>query len=141
MSTSDDELVRAAGGVVLRDGPGGEREVLIVHRPHRADWSLPKGKLDEREAPDAAAVREVLEETGWRCELVERLASVEYVDHRGRPKRVDWWSMRPAGDEAAAAPIDPAEVDEVRWVTADEAERILTYDTDRHVVRAALAVS
>jgi 8-oxo-(d)GTP phosphatase len=33
-------LVRAAGGVIVRDG-----SVLLVHRPKYNDWSLPKGKL------------------------------------------------------------------------------------------------
>ncbi len=41
----DDVAVRAAGGVVLRDGPEGP-EVAVVHRPRYDDWSLPKGKLE-----------------------------------------------------------------------------------------------
>ncbi len=139
MSAFGAGLVRAAGGVVLRDGPGDDPEVLVVHRPHRRDWSLPKGKLDDGEDAEAAAVREVLEETGWTCDLVEPLPASEYVDHRGRPKRVDWWVMRPVGTAPVAPPIDPGEVDEVRWVAVREAERLLTYGTDRAVLHAALA--
>jgi 8-oxo-dGTP pyrophosphatase MutT (NUDIX family) len=37
--------VRAAGGVVVRPGPGGEVELAIVHRSAWGDWTLPKGKL------------------------------------------------------------------------------------------------
>ena len=40
----------AAGGVVWRRDVKGEIEVLLVHRPHYDDWSLPKGKLEEGEA-------------------------------------------------------------------------------------------
>ena len=38
------DLIRAAGVVLLRQA-GDTREVLIVHRPHYGDWSLPKGKV------------------------------------------------------------------------------------------------
>ena len=44
-------------------------KVLIVHRPRYDDWSLPKGKLEPGESARSAAVREVEEETGLRCEV------------------------------------------------------------------------
>ena len=88
-------LVRAAGGVVLRRGPAGELETLLVHRPRYDDWTLPKGKLLPGEAEEDAALREVEEETGLACEIEGELASVEYTDSRGRPKRVRYYVMRP----------------------------------------------
>ena len=48
--------VWAAGGVVLR-GVAGRPEVLLAHRPHRKDWSFPKGKLDPGETLGRAAER------------------------------------------------------------------------------------
>ena len=54
----DSAEVKAAGGVVWRRGPGGI-EVAVAHRPHREDWSLPKGKLDPGEGWEEAALREV----------------------------------------------------------------------------------
>ena len=56
--------VEAAGGVVVHQG-----RVLIVHRPRYDDWTLPKGKLDRGESFEDAALREVWEETGVRCNL------------------------------------------------------------------------
>jgi 8-oxo-dGTP diphosphatase len=64
----DSAEVKASGGVVYRDGADG-LEVLLVHRPRYDDWSLPKGKLDDGESWEDAAVREVEEETGLRCAL------------------------------------------------------------------------
>ncbi len=60
--------VKAAGGVVWRRGAGGI-EVAVCHRPHREDWSLPKGKLDPGETWEEAALREVEEEIGFTCTL------------------------------------------------------------------------
>lgn len=122
------KVVRAAGAVLWRPAPGGI-EVCVVHRPGLADWSLPKGRLENDEHPLVGAVREVVEETGVRGEPQLRLPSVSYVIPDGRPKTVDFWLMR-AGDGPAAAVMDPAEVDEVRWLSPDEAVRILSYPGD-----------
>lgn len=119
--------VRAAGGLVERTAPDGTVQVLVVHRPRYDDWSFPKGKLDPGEDFLAAAVREVREETGLEVEVGEELAPVRYHDHRGRPKVVRYWRMRAVG--GAFEPND--EVDEVRWLPADDARPLLTYPHDR----------
>ena len=123
--------VLAAGGVVARPCAGGE-EVAVVHRPRYGDWSLPKGKLEPGESFEAAALREVEEETGLRCELGPELVSTSYRDRRDRPKRVRYWAMTPvAGD---FTPTD--EVDEIRWLPLDEARALLTYERDAPVLDA-----
>jgi 8-oxo-dGTP diphosphatase len=116
-------LVRAAGGVVSRNG-----HVVLVHRPKYDDWSFPKGKAEPGESDEDCALREVSEETGLRCRLGDELASSEYVDARGRPKRVRWWRMEPVADDGFS-PND--EVDELRWVTPEEASSLLSYTRDR----------
>jgi 8-oxo-(d)GTP phosphatase len=130
-------LVRAAGGIVMRAGPGGP-EVVLVHRPAYDDWSFPKGKLEPGEDESAAALREVEEETGLRAEPVEDLGAVTYVDGRGRPKVVRYWRMEvPEGAEPSAA----NEVDLARWVPLDEAEDLLTYPHDRQLLRRVVGQS
>ena len=119
-------LVRAAGGLVRRGGVQG-LEVLLVHRPKYDDWTFPKGKADDGELDEDCALREVTEETGLRCLLESGAGITEYIDAKGRPKRVRWWLMRPLEDRGFA-PND--EVDELRWVTLGDAARLLTYDRD-----------
>jgi 8-oxo-dGTP diphosphatase len=123
------DRVDAAGGVVVRDG-----QVLLVHRPRYDDWTFPKGKLDPGESFEDAAVREVEEETGLRCNLVRELPATRY-EVNGRPKLVRYWLMEPEA-EAPFAPND--ETDELRWLPPREALALLTYDRDRDVVAAAL---
>jgi 8-oxo-dGTP diphosphatase len=114
-------VVRAAGGLVVRDGT-----VLLVHRPSYDDWSFPKGKCDDGESDAECALREVEEETGLRCELLDELGETRYRDGKGRPKVVRYWRMRAlAGD---FAPHD--EVDEIRWVTPDAAAELLSWSRD-----------
>jgi 8-oxo-dGTP diphosphatase len=126
--------VRAAGGVVRRLRDDGEVEVLLVHRPRYDDWSLPKGKCDPGESDEACARREVNEETGLVVDLEDPLPAVRYEDHRGRPKVVHYWVMRPKGDPAPFVPND--EVDEIRWCSLAEAQQQLSYDHDRDLLRA-----
>ncbi|HUQ22151.1 MAG TPA: NUDIX hydrolase [Gaiellaceae bacterium] len=125
----DEEEVRAGGGVVLRDG-----RVAVVHRPRYDDWSLPKGKAEPGESDEACARREVEEETGLRCELGAELSTTRYQDRSGRPKRIRWWAMRPVS--GAFAPGE--EVDELRWLTPDEARALLSYAPDAAVVEEAV---
>lgn len=126
--------VLAGGGVVWRRRKG-EIRILVVHRPRYDDWTFPKGKVDDGEKISECALREVEEETGYRCELGEKIATMEYTDNKGRLKQVRYWLM-----EVVDGDFEPNdEVDEVRWSPPGEAARLLTYERDVPVLDAALA--
>jgi 8-oxo-dGTP diphosphatase len=131
-----DDVIRAAGGVVWRDGATG-REVLLVHRPKYDDWSFPKGKADDGEDDLACALREVEEETGLRCRPEAEVGCTLYRDGKGRRKVVRYWAMRPAGPngDPQRGPDDPLEVDELAWLSVADAEARLTYRHDREILR------
>jgi 8-oxo-dGTP pyrophosphatase MutT (NUDIX family) len=116
-------VVRAAGGLVVRDG-----SVLLVHRPKYDDWSFPKGKLEGGESWEEGAVREVEEETGLLCEAGELVGTTRYLVSQG-PKEVRYYRMACDGEAAAQN-----EVDEVRWVSLDEARALLTHERDRQLL-------
>jgi 8-oxo-dGTP diphosphatase len=131
---SPTEVVRAAGGLVVRRHQG-VLEIAVVHRPVHQDWSFPKGKLEEGETFELAALREVEEETGLACRLLRFIGHTEYVDRKGRPKAVAYWVM--AAQSGSFAPN--AEVDEMRWVTLDGAFGLLSYPRDRELVAVLMA--
>lgn len=123
-------MIESAGGVVWRNDAAAHVEVLVVHRPRRDDWSLPKGKVRNGESALECALREVREETGFRCvsgdELVESLG----LDRKGRPKRTRYWTMQ----QRSGVFRPNAEVDEVRWVALDDVAAVLTSAQEREVV-------
>ena len=121
-------LVRAAGGIVWRSADGGAPEIVLVYRRVYDDWSFPKGKLHDGESDVDGAIREVLEETGLRCELGAFLGSSRYAPG-GTEKEVRWWAMT-SDDEAHPT----NEVDAVRWASADEARELLSYDGERQLL-------
>ncbi|HZB50074.1 MAG TPA: NUDIX hydrolase [Mycobacteriales bacterium] len=128
-------VIRAAGGVLWRHAEGG-LEIAVVHRQRYDDWSMPKGKLADGEHPLHAAVREVVEETGVQPAVGRRLPIQEYTIGPDR-KTVDYWAMA-APDGAEFRAND--EVDSLRWMRPGEAATWLSYDRDRDLLRAFLAV-
>lgn len=128
-------LVRSAGGVVLR-----QQEVLLIRvsdMKGRPVWSFPKGRIDAGESPAQAAVREVLEETGWSCRIDADLSTTEYWFQReGRRfrKTVVWFKMAPI----ELTGIPDGEVEDAQWVERTEALRRLTYASDAALLSRAL---
>jgi 8-oxo-(d)GTP phosphatase len=131
------DLIEAAGVVLVRPGADGDGpEVAVVHRPHRSDWSLPKGKLEQGERHETAAVRETFEETGVVAVLGPSLGHRRYtVD--GAAKRVRYWraTVHEAHDR-----VPDGEVDEIRWLRRKAAKALLTYSDDRDLVDVALGM-
>jgi 8-oxo-dGTP pyrophosphatase MutT (NUDIX family) len=117
-------LIRAAGGVVVRDG-----RVLLVHRPAYDDWTLPKGKLELDETWEHAALREVAEETNLSCVLDAELGQTHYVDRGGREKEVRYFLMHTIDEPEARN-----EIDEVRWVLLADAPALLSYERDAELL-------
>lgn len=131
---ASEAMIRAAGVVLLRDGERG-REFVVVHRPGRQDWSLPKGKLEDGEHVLVAAMRECDEETGY-WPLLQSPLPLQSYSVGSRPKVVHYWRAK-VREENGFAPDD--EVDEVLWLPITEAPARLTYPSEVDLVaRAAL---
>lgn len=126
----------SAGGVVLKDGL-----VLLIRTTDlrgRTVWAFPKGKLDRGETAPQAAVREVEEETGWRCRIEGELPRSEYWYQREGQrvkKAVRWYRMAPVGEPGGT----DGEVDEVAWVPVGEALDRLTYKSDQATLKRVMS--
>jgi 8-oxo-dGTP diphosphatase len=125
------DKIIAAGAVVTRAGSNGI-EYLLVHRGYRQDWTFPKGKVDPGEHVLTAAVREVREETGFAIELGIPLPTQTYKVE-GKLKDSKYW----LGNLLAGEFVVNDEVDEIAWLSFDEAAKRLTYEHDLDVLNAA----
>ncbi len=117
--------------MVHREGTGGV-EFLLVHRPRYDDWSLPKGHLDNGESYEAAAAREVEEESGYRGSLGREIGTVGYTTRR-KQKVVRYWLL-----EANKGEFKPnKEADAIRWLGPKKARRLVSYTRDANIMAHA----
>lgn len=123
----------ASGGVVLRKKDG-KQQVLLIHRPSYDDWTLPKGKGHPDELHPETAVREILEETGVKARLGLRLPSTTYTVSKG-PKISHFWRASVAGKNRFRP---NREVDRIRWVDVEKADKVLSFEDEADVVRVAV---
>ena len=127
----------SAGGVVYRLDGG--RVLFLLIRDSYANWGFPKGHLEEGEAAEAAAVREVEEETGLTA--VESRGPIETIDwyfrFRGRliHKVCHFYLMESASDRTS--PQAAEGITECQWVPYEDAERMISYANARQVLRRA----
>ena len=115
------------------------RLFVAVVRVREEILALPKGHPFRSESPEAAAQREVREETGLEAELVEKLGDVRYWYVRGGRrvlKNVAFFLFRYRSGSVAD---HDHEVEEARWIPLEEAPRRLAHKGERAMAEAALS--
>jgi 8-oxo-dGTP diphosphatase len=140
MSTFETKEQVSAGGVVYRRR-GEKIEVALISVGETARWQLPKGLVGRGETPEAAALREVGEETGLRCETEAELERVEYWYFSKNGARrvrfhkfVHFYLMRYVSGDVTG---HDDEVNEARWVSLEEAEGMLAFKGERKALSEA----
>lgn len=130
----------SSGGVVFRRTPSGPEFILIRAKGR---WLFPKGNIEKGETPEAAALREIAEETGLPpagLRVVTRLPSIQYTFRWGGQlvfKTVHNFLVE-AQTSAAPRP-QPVEVEEVAWFAAGGARRTLSFKNSQATLDAAIA--
>jgi len=132
------KLAFSSGGVIFRENEG-KIEIALIARENSKIWCLPKGTIEKGESLEETALREVAEETGLEGEIVKKIGKIEYWFYwkphntryhkfvyfflmrylKGDPQNHDW------------------EVDEVRWFPLEGIFKVLTYRSERDIVKKA----
>jgi 8-oxo-dGTP pyrophosphatase MutT (NUDIX family) len=134
----------SAGGIVVRY-EGDTPQLVVGCRRRERDivtWTLPKGTPDPGETREETALREVREETGLDVRISGPLESIEYWFAKGGTrihKTVHYFLMDQVGGDLGR---HDHEFESVRWIDFDEAQTLLTFETERALVaRAAEAIA
>lgn len=127
----------SCGGVIL-DG----RKVLLVQVKNlkgKKIWTFPKGHIEAGETPRQAALREVLEETGYKATIIRPMLRVKYAfTFQGNyiKKMVQWYLMKKLG---RIGKHDASEILSIRWVSLLKAHELVQYPSDIRLVDMLLA--
>ncbi len=122
----------SCGGVILENN-----KVLLVQvksMKGRKIWTFPKGHIEQGETPRQAALREVLEETGYKAAIVKPLLKVRYAfTLKGRYVRkvVQWYLMKKLG---RIGKHDPSEILGINWVSINKAKEMVEYPSDKRLL-------
>jgi 8-oxo-dGTP pyrophosphatase MutT (NUDIX family) len=123
----------SSGGVVQE----GEQLLMVKveNMEGKLAWTFPKGHIEKGEKAAEAALREVEEETGYRCEIIKPFDKVQYwfkKDGQLIKKNVTWFLMKPMEKTGVH---DPDEILETRWVSIEEAGTLATYKSDKQLLQ------
>jgi 8-oxo-dGTP pyrophosphatase MutT (NUDIX family) len=129
LAPADAPVIKAAGGILQRSSSRGE-EVMVVYRKRHQDWTLPRGKVQDGESFQEAAVREVLEETGCSCRLGNYLGTISYSAN-GVPKVVLFWKMTVIEDKGS---WNTEEIGEAVWLQVPAAIERLSYAQEKSLL-------
>jgi 8-oxo-dGTP pyrophosphatase MutT (NUDIX family) len=127
----------SAGGLVLDTTSGGDPRAAVIGRLDRRGrllWSLPKGHVEAGETREAAAVREVAEETGITGQVLAPLGTIDFwfvAEGRRIHKTVHHFLLLAQSGELSDADI---EVEQVEWVSLRELPDRLAYADERRLL-------
>lgn len=127
----------SCGGAVIAVRDGVPHVALIATR-NKSRWGLPKGAVDSGETPEAAALREVKEETGLEAKIVRLLDTIEYFFRAGDVlihKTVTFYLMEYVDGELVP---QLSEVDAVEWVELGAAVRRASFESERKLLEVIL---
>jgi 8-oxo-dGTP pyrophosphatase MutT (NUDIX family) len=143
-STSESKIITmdqiSAGGVAFRH-VGSDIQLAIVSVKPSLRWQLPKGIVDPGETPEVTAVREVKEEAGVETELLRLIETIEYwyqrVQYGKRIRYHKFVHFYLLQYQSGDVENHDHEIEESRWVSFEEATRLLAFKSERNVVEKA----
>ena len=107
------DLLEAAGGIVQNK----EKEILFIFR--KGKWDLPKGKIEKKETPETAALREIEEETGAKHLTLKKKIGETYHYYEAFGKKIlktTHWFYFVSSKPQNLKPQEEEDITEISWI-------------------------
>lgn len=109
-----------------------KKNILLIHRHEKNDWSFPKGHIEHSETDEQATIREVREETGYAIQILIPLPKFIYQTGDDKHVEVTMFLAEPSGK-----PAEPENGSMIEWIPLTEVEKKLSYENLREYWRSA----
>jgi ADP-ribose pyrophosphatase YjhB (NUDIX family) len=125
----------SAGGIVIVGN------AILLLRKYNGDWVLPKGRVEENEEISKTALREVLEESGVKAEIVKYIGEITYPlnlhrqDKERAIKTVHWFLMKARNMDCK--PQKEEGFVEAKYIHIDRAAEIAHYNDEKRMIECA----
>ena len=121
----------SSGGVVIFGN------TILLLKKFNGDWVLPKGRIEKGEGVEEAALREVLEESGVKAEIVEYIGKAHYKYKNLKQnemvnKTVHWYLMK--ANSMECTPQKKEGFTDAMFVHIDKATELVRYQDERNMV-------
>lgn len=131
----------AVGAVVIEEG-----KVLLVKRkypPKKGKWAIPGGSVNLGESLQAAAEREIMEETGLIIKAKEPVYTFDLIERDSKGKILFHYVVVDLSAEYVSGDIHPADdVSDAGWFAPDEIEGLeITETTKKLLDKMGFAIS
>ena len=125
----------SAGGVVIFSN------TILLLKKFNGDWVLPKGRVEKNEKIEEAALREVLEESGVRAEILDYIGMVHYKyknlkENKMVYKIVHWYLMK--ANNMDCIPQKKEGFVDALFVHIDKAEDLVRYEDEKKIINKGL---
>lgn len=130
------KVIEASGGLVK----SAKNDILVIFR--RGKWDLPKGKIEKRESPKVAAIREVEEECGIGNLEIVKLIDTTYHTYKLKDKNIlkrTYWYEMLHKEKQVPSPQTEEEITEACWIKSKELDKVLknTFPSIKEVLKKA----
>lgn len=122
-------IIRQSGAILIRVDGKEPRVLLVTAKRNPQNWIFPKGHIEKGETPEAAALREALEEAGVTGRLIGPAGVLEY-GFLGAKARVDYFLAMFTRESGP-----PEDGRARRWCPLDEALELLSHKSTRKLLR------
>ncbi len=120
-----------AGGIVYREINGVKEYLLVTTKYSSFIWVIPKGHVEEKEAEEKTAVREVKEESGMKATVIKKIGNAERLKLSLQKQVIAFYLMK-----FEKKTSDKTEGRKIGWFTYNDARRKLWYAYQRNIFKS-----
>ena len=121
-----------ARGIVIRE----DGKIAIFNKSNKNEYKLPGGGIEDDENPEEAFKREVLEETGCKIEIINKLGTTEEYKTLDNFKQISYIFVGKVVEDTKQLNVTQKEKDEgakLIWETPENALKVITESYDKLV--------